>query len=232
MPPPRIPAEVVDGRPPSVLVTPLPATPLNLPLILAKALGEKMRVPVGPTLIVGDVARIDVPNRSVEKRALDIGSFYCLGMQIKILFNDRIIDNTRFAQSQKRKFQTVRDRLRTDQPAHMDRVKYSPDKSSATNTNANRIFSSAGPPRRPPPPGLAGEDPRFQNFRPRVPPTFGDAQHAAGVATVSSLPASGAAAAAAAKPPVVANIGVVSDSEDSSSDASSRSSSSSDSDSD
>jgi hypothetical protein len=81
-----------------VLVSPLPVKPSYakdpLALILAKALGESLNMKVGPTLIVGGVARIEVPNRSVETRALALKTFYCLGYKLTIEANsDRILEN-------------------------------------------------------------------------------------------------------------------------------------------
>ena len=103
---------------PSVLVGPIPPKSetkgSNLPLILAKvlfsltpspprrttthktnppppqALGESLGQKVGPTLIVGLEARIDVPSYNVEERALKKEFFVCLGRKIYIHKNDRI----------------------------------------------------------------------------------------------------------------------------------------------
>ncbi|RNF24445.1 putative RNA helicase [Trypanosoma conorhini] len=96
IPPPPLPAEVVANRPPSILAYPLPSREFgNIPLILAKALGETMGVKVGPTRIIGAIARIDVPNHKVEARALDLKSFTCVGRKVNIFKNDRIIDGVR-----------------------------------------------------------------------------------------------------------------------------------------
>lgn len=94
IPPPPLPSEALACRMSSVIVEPLPsATGMNLPLVLAKALGETLDMKVGPTLIVGDVARIEVPSSSVETRAIALKHFYCLGSKLTISKNDRIIDN-------------------------------------------------------------------------------------------------------------------------------------------
>ncbi|CUF74841.1 Hypothetical protein, putative [Bodo saltans] len=94
IPPPPLPSEAVQNRSPSVIVEPLPNAPgMNLPLVLAKALGETLDMKVGPTLIIGDVARIEVPSISVESRAIALKHFYCLGSKLTIIKNDRIIDN-------------------------------------------------------------------------------------------------------------------------------------------
>lgn len=94
IPPPPLPSEALSCRHPSVIVSPLPSRPgINLPLSLAKALGETLDLKVGPTFIVGDVARIDVPSSSVELRAIALKFFYCLGEKLTITKNDRIIDN-------------------------------------------------------------------------------------------------------------------------------------------
>lgn len=252
-PPPRIPQELIDSRPPSVLVTPLPKdTALNLPLILAKALGEKMSVKVGPTYIIGDAARIDVPNRSVEKRAIDIGAFYCLGQEIKVLFNDRIIDNPNGVTFQK--FASFREKLKDAVPRHMERVKYSPEKAGGGGDGGSYAGSNAaaysggggrsGAPSRPPRAASGAPYGSHPSNAPSGgkpsnsagPPTYGEdprfQNFRAGGASAWRGGASGAAAAAAgdaaaaplAKP---SNIGVASDSDNSSSDGSSSSSSSS-----
>ena len=62
-----------------------------LPLILAKALGEALHHKVGPTLIVGNVARIDVPTEAVAQRALKKETFLCLGQRLTILKNENRI---------------------------------------------------------------------------------------------------------------------------------------------
>jgi hypothetical protein len=94
IPPPPLPSEATACRTPSVIVEPLPSAPsMNLPLVLAKALGETLDMKVGPTLIIGDVARIEVPSSVVETRAIALKHFYCLGSKLTITRNDRIIDN-------------------------------------------------------------------------------------------------------------------------------------------
>eukprot|EP01060_Flectonema_neradi_P024894 TRINITY_DN3376_c2_g1_i1.p1 TRINITY_DN3376_c2_g1~~TRINITY_DN3376_c2_g1_i1.p1 ORF type:complete len:292 (+),score=47.96 TRINITY_DN3376_c2_g1_i1:590-1465(+) len=94
--------EVVVKRP-SVLVGPIPAKSetkgSNLPLILAKALGETLGVRVGPTLIVGQEARIDVPSYGIEEKALKKEFFVCLGKKIKIHKNDKIHSTETFLAS-------------------------------------------------------------------------------------------------------------------------------------
>lgn len=125
-PPPPIPADVIANRAPSVLVFPLPPREGgNIPLILAKALGETMNIKVGPTVIVGDVARIEVPNSRVELRALSLKQFICLGHKINIVRNDRVIDNPHHRSA---KFQTLKAKLRDDHPRHLQRVEYSPER--------------------------------------------------------------------------------------------------------
>lgn len=96
--PPPLPAEALANRPPSVLVYPLPPREYgNIPLILAKAMGETMGIKVGPTRLVGNVGRIDVPNHKVEARALALKSFTCVGKKVYIFKNDRIVDGPRNA---------------------------------------------------------------------------------------------------------------------------------------
>nr|CCC94531.1 unnamed protein product [Trypanosoma congolense IL3000] len=96
IPPPPLPAEAFTNQPPSVLVYPLPSRDFgNIPLILAKALGETMGVKVGPTRIVGNIGRVDVPNHKVEARALALKSFICVGKKVHIFKNDRIVDPAR-----------------------------------------------------------------------------------------------------------------------------------------
>ncbi|CAD2217537.1 hypothetical protein ADEAN_000501500 [Angomonas deanei] len=92
-PPPPLPIKAIEDRKPSVLVYPIPQSRDNVPLQLAIALGETMNVRVGPTTIVGNVARIDVPNHKVELRALSLKRFTCVGQKVYIFKNDRIIDN-------------------------------------------------------------------------------------------------------------------------------------------
>ncbi|KAH8611530.1 hypothetical protein ERJ75_000956700 [Trypanosoma vivax] len=93
IPPPPLPAEAFANCPPSVLVYPLPPREFgNIPLIIAKALGETMGVKVGPTRIVGTVGRVEVPNHKVEARALELKSFTCVGRKVHIFKNDRIVD--------------------------------------------------------------------------------------------------------------------------------------------
>lgn len=93
-PPPPLPARLLEESPPSVVVYPLPDMRYgNIPLCLAKALGETLGMKVGPTIIVGRVARIDVPNHKVEARAIAIKTFSCLGKKLNIFKNDRILDN-------------------------------------------------------------------------------------------------------------------------------------------
>lgn len=93
-PPPPIPAKAIEERSPSVLVYPLPDPKYgNISLVLARALGDTMNMRIGPTTIVGNVARIDVPNRKVEARALALKEFTCVGKPVRIFKNDRIIDN-------------------------------------------------------------------------------------------------------------------------------------------
>ncbi|EPY16601.1 hypothetical protein STCU_11114 [Strigomonas culicis] len=48
---------------------------------------------VGPTLIVGNIARINVPNRAVQERALELKHFTCMDKELYLFRNDRIIDN-------------------------------------------------------------------------------------------------------------------------------------------
>ncbi|GET87952.1 hypothetical protein, conserved [Leishmania tarentolae] len=106
-PPPAIPAKAVEERPPSVLVYPVPETRKyrNVRLLLAKSLSEALNMRVGPTTIVGHVARIDVPNRNVEARALALKKFTCSDTKITVhLFkNDRIIDDPEREERERRK---------------------------------------------------------------------------------------------------------------------------------
>ncbi|KEG12331.1 putative RNA helicase [Trypanosoma grayi] len=124
-PPPPLPAEAIANRPPSVLVYPVPPREYgNIPLILAKALGETMGVKVGPTRIVGNVARIDVRNHKVEARALALKSFTCVGKKVHIFKNERIIDHLPHSGNRE---ETGRPRSRDDVPRHLQRVDYSPE---------------------------------------------------------------------------------------------------------
>ena len=134
IPPPPIPIDPNAPRNPSVLVSPLPQCPegQNLPLIMAKALGETMTTRVGPTLIVGEVARIDVPNSKVEQRAIDMGAFICLGQRLTISRNDRIVDNPAIHYGSERKIDFIKKKLREDNPRHLQRVEYSPDRAPAS----------------------------------------------------------------------------------------------------
>ncbi|KPI90085.1 hypothetical protein ABL78_0838 [Leptomonas seymouri] len=106
-PPPAIPAKALEERPPSVLVYPIPNCRRhggNVRLLLAKSLGEALNVRVGPTVIIGRVARIDVPNRNVEARALALKKFQCAEQTAFLLRNDRIIDDpTREKREQQRR---------------------------------------------------------------------------------------------------------------------------------
>ncbi|CAC9482804.1 hypothetical protein - conserved [Leishmania donovani] len=106
-PPPAIPAKAVEERPPSVLVYPVPDIRKygNVRLLLAKSLSESLNMRVGPTTIVGHVARIDVPNRNVEARALALKKFTCGDTKITVhLFkNDRIIDDPEREERERRK---------------------------------------------------------------------------------------------------------------------------------
>lgn len=101
-PPPPLPARALDHRPPSVLVFPLPVHPSppsqqrthqnSLPYLLMRALGQAMTMRVGPVRIMGNVARIEVPNRKVEARALSMKFFTCLGQRVYMVRNDRLMD--------------------------------------------------------------------------------------------------------------------------------------------
>ncbi|KAG5503051.1 hypothetical protein JIQ42_07014 [Leishmania sp. Namibia] len=106
-PPPAIPAKAIEERPPSVLVYPVPDIRKygNVRLLLAKSLSELLNMRVGPTTIVGHVARIDVPNRNVEARALALKKFACGETKITVhLFkNDRIIDDPERQERERRK---------------------------------------------------------------------------------------------------------------------------------
>ncbi|KAG5480551.1 hypothetical protein LSCM1_06255 [Leishmania martiniquensis] len=106
-PPPAIPAKAIEERPPSVLVYPVPDIRKygNVRLLLAKSLSELLNMRVGPTTIVGHVARIDVPNRNVEARALALKKFSCGDTKITVhLFkNDRIIDDPERQERERRK---------------------------------------------------------------------------------------------------------------------------------
>ncbi|AIN97404.1 hypothetical protein LPMP_190620 [Leishmania panamensis] len=133
-PPPAIPAKAIEERPPSVLVYPVPDTRKhgNVRLLLAKSLSESLNMRVGPTTVVGHVARIDVPNRNVEARALALKKFVCGDTKITVhLFkNDRIIDDPELQERERRKRREemrqqeaerhVRQRRRTEAPASGD----------------------------------------------------------------------------------------------------------------
>ncbi len=103
IPPPCIPEEVIESRPPSVLVTPVPSLRTKagksstsssfLPIIISIALGEALGRTVGPTVICGNLARVSMPSISTEKAALGLGSFTCLGEELCIIVNDRVIDS-------------------------------------------------------------------------------------------------------------------------------------------
>ncbi|KAG5507038.1 hypothetical protein JKF63_05784 [Porcisia hertigi] len=115
-PPPAIPAKAIEERPPSVLVYPVPDIRKygNVRLLLAKSLSDSLNMRVGPTTIVGHVARIDVPNRNVEARALALKKFMCGDTKITVhLFkNDRIIDDP---ERQERERRRRRDELRQEE---------------------------------------------------------------------------------------------------------------------
>ncbi|RNF24056.1 putative RNA helicase [Trypanosoma cruzi] len=135
IPPPPLPAEVVASRHPSILAYPLPPREFgNIPLILAKALGETMGVKVGPTRIVGNIARIDVPNHKVEARALALKSFTCVGKKVNIFKNDRIIDGVRPVFN---KGQTTRSTLREDVTRLLHRADYGPEELEDDEDNNN-----------------------------------------------------------------------------------------------
>ncbi|RNF06825.1 putative RNA helicase [Trypanosoma rangeli] len=135
IPPPPLPAEVVANRSPSILAYPLPSREFgNIHLILAKALGETMGVKVGPTHIVGAIARIDVPNHKVEARALDLKSFMCVGRKVNIFKNDRIIDGVR---PPVQKAQPEKSTLREDVPGQPHKADYDPE--GAENENGNDV---------------------------------------------------------------------------------------------
>lgn len=100
-PPPPLPASVVSGAEPSVLLYPLPvAYNRNLKATLAKALSDALGMKVGPTTIVGKIARVVVPNSKVERRCLGMGSFQCLDTTVFLIKNDRIIDGPHTSQRQ------------------------------------------------------------------------------------------------------------------------------------
>ena len=85
--------ELVDAAA-AVLVEPLPlkkATNLNLPLILAKALGEILDAKVGPTCLLSDYAHIQVPSKKVADAAMKLGCFMCLGEMVHIHKNCYIV---------------------------------------------------------------------------------------------------------------------------------------------
>ncbi|KAK7195674.1 hypothetical protein NESM_000497200 [Novymonas esmeraldas] len=122
-PPPALPAKAVEERPPSVLVYPVPDMRKygNVRLLLARSLGESLNMRVGPTTIVGHVARIDVPNRNVEARALALKKFTCgETMTTVYLFkNDRVIDDPERQERERRK---RRDEQRQEEAArHVER---------------------------------------------------------------------------------------------------------------
>ena len=54
---------------------------------------------MGPTLIVGQEARIDVPSYGIEEKALQKEFFVCLGKKIKIHKNDKIHSTETFLAS-------------------------------------------------------------------------------------------------------------------------------------
>ena len=108
MAPPPIPIDPTAERRYSVIVFPLPdvhayqeaqraeggeAPHINLPNSLAMALGASLDRTVGPTFLIGNVARIDLPSRGLEQRAIQQGAFMCLGARLRIIPNTRIFDN-------------------------------------------------------------------------------------------------------------------------------------------
>ncbi|KAL7708611.1 hypothetical protein N2W54_003291 [Lotmaria passim] len=112
-PPPALPAKALEERPPSVLIYPIPNCRNhggNVRLLLAKSLGEALNMRVGPTLIVGRVARIDVPNRNVEARALALKKFQCAEQTVYLLRNDRVIDDPAREKREQRERRAERDR--------------------------------------------------------------------------------------------------------------------------
>ena len=97
----------------AVLVEPLPlkkATNLNLPLILAKALGEILDAKVGPTCLLSDYAHIQVPSKKVAEAAMNLGSFMCLGEMVHIHKNCYIVRHKNDQLT--RKIDTIRSRAR------------------------------------------------------------------------------------------------------------------------
>lgn len=96
-PPPPLPAAMVEGNVPSVLVYPVPYSTsckrAAVPNELCRALEKQLALKVGPAIIVGKIARITVPNKKVERRCLLLGSFHCFGELVYLFRNDRIIDN-------------------------------------------------------------------------------------------------------------------------------------------
>eukprot|EP00796_Vickermania_ingenoplastis_P004082 gene4082-2930_t len=92
-PPPPLPAAMVEANPPSILAFPLPEVSGNIPALLSNALGDALGIQVGPTVIVGKVARISLPNRKVLRRCIELESFQCRDKTVYLVKNDRIIDN-------------------------------------------------------------------------------------------------------------------------------------------
>jgi hypothetical protein len=126
VPPPALPAKALEERPPSVLVYPVPNCRRhggNVRLLLAKSLGEVLNMRVGPTVIVGRVARVDVPNRNVEARALALKRFQCAEQTVFLLRNDRIIDDPEREKRERRERRERREaqRERDAAAAHHER---------------------------------------------------------------------------------------------------------------
>eukprot|EP00760_Papus_ankaliazontas_P018193 PhM_4_TR17445/c0_g1_i1/m.8929 len=89
--------EELENAPPAVIVEPIPTRKkgehTNIPLILAKALGEALGTRVGPTCLLNEAAQIQVPSKRVQEKALSIESFMCLGERLTIRRNNLLVQH-------------------------------------------------------------------------------------------------------------------------------------------
>ena len=102
---------------PAVLVEPIPVpkgnAKLNIPLILAKALGEAIGAKVGPTSMLEGCGHIQVHTREVEQDALRLGTFMCLGQSVRIRKNCYLVTHTN--ETVTRKLEGIRNKNETSQ---------------------------------------------------------------------------------------------------------------------
>lgn len=97
---------------------------------------------MGPTKIVGNVARIDVPNRKVEARALSLKYFICVGRKVYLFRNDRIIDNPNPPQRRRKRFMSQK----FTSTAHGSDQKFTYNNKSDTSFESNSLMPPPLPP--------------------------------------------------------------------------------------